>query len=75
MAAYRITARILETGNGRFFVGVSAALENDPRGGVITRDHECGSRSQAEDFREILVDQVKTGVEAAGGHVVGVDFV
>jgi hypothetical protein len=51
-------------------VSVDAALEATPRQGVITRFRECSSMAEAEDFREILIDEVRAAVEAVGGEIV-----
>ena len=70
---YRIVTRIAEVGEGIWSVGATASLVTQPRYGMINRMHACSSPKQAEDFLEILVDQVRSAVEATGGEVVSVE--
>ena len=73
MPTYQITTRIAEVAEDLWNVSATASLATAPRQGVITRQHECISREQAIDFLEILVDQVRSAVEATGGEVASVD--
>jgi hypothetical protein len=70
MIKYFIRSRILAIDEKYVYVSAVAVPEGAPRQGVIARHHECDSRAAAEDFLEILRDQVITAVEAAGGEVV-----
>jgi hypothetical protein len=70
MTRYFIRCRILPVDEGYVYVSAVAVPEGAPRQGVIARHHECDSIAAAEDFLEILRDQVATAVVAAGGEVV-----
>jgi hypothetical protein len=59
---------------GFYLVSVTAAPEDTPRNGAIVRSHECNSKGDAEDLREVLVDQVRTAVETVGGEIVSVEI-
>ena len=69
MTQYRLTCRTLEIGEGLYMVTVSASRIEAPREGGFSRQAECRSPSEAQWLREILVDQVRTAVEAVGGSV------
>jgi hypothetical protein len=70
---YRIVTRIARIAEGIWSVGATASLVTQPRYGMINRMHACATPEQAEDFLEILVDQVRTAVETSGGVVVSVE--
>lgn len=72
MTAYQVTTRIVELAEGHWIVSATAYLTAAPRQGVVTRQHECSSSEQANDFLEILVDQVASAVKATGGEVVAI---
>jgi hypothetical protein len=73
MTAYRVLTRIAEVSEGLWTVSATAFPAVGPPPAVHTRQHECASREQGVDFLEILVDQVRSAIEATGGEIVGVD--
>lgn len=72
MPAYRVITRIAAVAEDLWVATATASIATAPRQGIITRQHECASREQAVDFLEILLDQVRSAVEATGGEVIQV---
>ncbi len=74
MLDYRLTSRTQKIGEALYMVTVSASRLDAPRDGGFSRQAECRSPGEAEWLREVLSDQVREAVEAAGGRITSIEI-